>query len=88
VVCADNWNSEVFHHNMGILPFVSDRPDQCRSGREDEKDWLIEVILVTFSRLFVVLGRSPLCICKVREGAPYLSITYLAHSRSFFHHLL
>jgi len=27
-------------------------------------------------------------LCHPREGAPYLSTTYLAHFRSLFHHLL
>jgi hypothetical protein len=35
-----------------------------------------------------ILGRSPFRgIVKIREGTPYLSLTYLADFISFFHHL-
>ncbi len=82
-----NWNDAKSFRKKDNRLSVADRPDQCQCGEEGEKGWLIQVILLTFSCLSV-LGRSPLCICKVREGTPFLSITYLAHFSSLFHHLL
>jgi len=71
----------------GRPAFFAVRPGQYQCGGEDKKGWVFEEVLVTFSCL--VMGRSPLVsIRKVREGAPYPSITYLAHFIEFFHHLL
>ncbi len=85
VACVCNWNNAVGYRKMDNRLFAVDSPGLYQCDVEDEKGWLFQVILVTFSCLSV-LGRSPLCICEVREGTPYLSITYLAHFSTLFQH--
>lgn len=84
---ADNWNDVKTHRSMGNLQLFAFLPSLHQYGEEGKKGWLFEEVLVTFSCLN--MGRSPLgSIRKVREGTPCPSITYLAHLKHLFHHLL
>jgi hypothetical protein len=78
-VFAGNWLDAMCRCRMDILCFEPVRQGQNQSDEEEKKDWLFEEVLITFScPPLWLLGRSPFSdICKVREGAPLFSLTYL-----------